>query len=75
MANLVAESVGNKGQLSLLVEAICRDFRQHNKKYQWFYPNYSAVSDEHPQRLLKNQGSNFENKVEFSGMLGEYFTC
>ena len=26
MANLVAESGGNKGQLSLLVEAICRDF-------------------------------------------------
>jgi hypothetical protein len=29
MANLVAESGGNKGQLSQLVEAICRDFRQH----------------------------------------------
>ena len=27
MANLVAESGGNKGQLSNLVEAICRDFR------------------------------------------------
>ena len=26
MANLVAESGGNKGQLSHLVEAICRDF-------------------------------------------------
>ena len=25
MANLVADSGGNKGQLSLLVEAICRD--------------------------------------------------
>ena len=31
MANLVAESGGNKGQLSYLVEAICRDFRLHNK--------------------------------------------
>ena len=31
MANLVAESGGNKGQLSLLVEAICRDFRQHDE--------------------------------------------
>ena len=26
MANLVADSGGNKGQLSNLVEAICRDF-------------------------------------------------
>ena len=31
MANIVADSGGNKGQLSLLVEAICRDFRQHDK--------------------------------------------
>ena len=31
MANLVAESGGNKGQLSHLIEAICRDFRQHNE--------------------------------------------
>lgn len=31
MANLVAESGGNKGQLSHLVEAICRDFRVHDK--------------------------------------------
>ena len=31
MANLVAESGGNKGQLSLLVEAICRDFRLHDE--------------------------------------------
>ena len=30
MANLVADSGGNKGQLSLLVEAICRDFRAHD---------------------------------------------
>ena len=30
MANLVAESGGNKGQLSHLIEAICRDFRQHD---------------------------------------------
>ncbi len=30
MANLVAESGGNKGQLSQLVEAICRDFRHHD---------------------------------------------
>ena len=32
MANLVAKSGDNKGQLSTcLVEAICRDFRQHDK--------------------------------------------
>ena len=31
MANLVAESGGNKGQLSHLIEAICRDFRQHDE--------------------------------------------
>ncbi|MCQ2298952.1 MAG: hypothetical protein MJZ81_02355 [Bacteroidales bacterium] len=30
MANLVAESGGNKGQLSNLVEALCRDFRTHD---------------------------------------------
>ena len=32
MANLVAESGGNKGQFSNLVEAICRDFRQHDEE-------------------------------------------
>ena len=31
MANLVTESGGNKGQLSTLVDAICRDFRQHDE--------------------------------------------
>ena len=30
LANLVAESGAGKGQLSALVEAICRDFRQHD---------------------------------------------
>ena len=40
MANLVAESGGNKGQLTDLTEAICRDFRQHdepemNKLREW----------------------------------------
>ena len=32
MANLVAESGGNKGQLTNLVNAICRDFMKHNKE-------------------------------------------
>ncbi len=31
MANLVGDSGCNKGQLSYLVEAICRDFRQHDE--------------------------------------------
>ena len=30
MANLVSDTGGNKGQLSLLVEAICRDFYAHD---------------------------------------------
>ena len=32
MANLVAESGGNKGHFSNLVEAICRDFRHHDEE-------------------------------------------
>ena len=32
MGHLVAESGGNKGQLSDLVEAICRDFRLHDEE-------------------------------------------
>ncbi len=32
MANLVSDTGGNKGQLSLLVEAICRDFRAHDEE-------------------------------------------
>ncbi len=31
VANLVADSSSNKGQLSHLVEAICRDFRVHDE--------------------------------------------
>ena len=31
-AALIADSAGNKGQLGLLVEAICRDFMKHNKE-------------------------------------------
>ena len=52
MANLVAESGGNKGQLSHLVEAICRDFRQHDetelkKLVDW-------------QKQMKTKGANKE---------------
>ena len=52
MANLVAESGGNKGQLSYLVEAICRDFRQHDEEelkrlVEW-------------QKQMKTRGANKE---------------
>jgi hypothetical protein len=52
MANLVAESGGNKGQLSQIVEAICRDFREHDeaelrKLVEW-------------SRLTKTKGANKE---------------
>ena len=52
MANLVAESGGNKGQLSNLVEALCHDFRTHDemelkKLVEW-------------QRQIKTRGSNKE---------------
>ena len=50
MANLVAESGGNKGQLSYLIEAICRSFRAHDeeelkKLVEW-------------QKLVKTKGAN-----------------
>ena len=52
MAHLVAESGGNKGQLSQIVEAICRDFRAHDdeelkKLVEW-------------QKQVKTKGSNKE---------------
>ena len=55
MAHLVAESGGNKGQLSYLVEALCRDFRQHDeaelkKLVEW-------------QKTVKTKGANKEKPV------------
>ena len=55
MAHLVAESGGNKGQLSYLVEALCRDFRQHDetelkKLVSW-------------QKQAKTKGANKEKPV------------
>ena len=55
MAHLVAESGGNKGQLTNLVEAICRDFRQHDegelkKLVEW-------------QKLVKTKAANKEKPV------------
>ena len=55
LAHLVAESGGNKGQLSHLVEAICRDFRQHDdaemkKLVEW-------------QKQIKSKGANKEKPL------------
>jgi hypothetical protein len=55
MANLVADSGGNKGQLSHIVEAICMDFRQHDeaeleKLLEW-------------QKQMKSKGANKEKPV------------
>ena len=52
MANLVADSGAGKGQLSGLVEAICRDFRQHDdeelmKLVEW-------------QKMMKTKSANKE---------------
>jgi len=55
MANLVSESGGNKGQLSCLVDAICRDFLQHDeaelkKLVEW-------------QKAVKTKGANKEKPM------------
>ena len=55
MAHLVADSGNNKGQLGYLVEAICRDFRQHDeeelkKLVEW-------------AKLTKTRGANKEKPV------------
>jgi len=43
MANLVADSGCNKGQLSNLVEAICRDFRQHDSPDQVAHSFFQGI--------------------------------
>ena len=55
MAKLVSESGGNKGQLSNLVEALCRDFRSHDdeelkKLIEW-------------QKQMKTKSANKEKPV------------
>ena len=50
MANLVANSGDNKGQLAPMVEAICRDFRQHDKEEENKYLAW--------QRLENSKGKN-----------------
>ena len=44
MANLVAKSGDNKGQFPPLVEAICRDFRQHDKAEEDKYREWQKLS-------------------------------
>ena len=56
MANLVADSGDNKGQLAPIVEAICRDFRQHDKEEEQKYQAW--------QKLEKSKGSNQAKPVE-----------
>jgi hypothetical protein len=56
MANLVAKSGDNKGQLSPLVEAICRDFRQHDKSEEDKYREW--------QKLEKSKGNNQTKPME-----------
>ncbi len=55
MANLVAESGGNKGQLSNLVEALCHDFRAHDEMEQKKLVEW--------QRQVKTCSSNKERPV------------
>ena len=55
MANLVGDSGCNKGQLSYLVEAINRDFRQHDEAEMAEYPP-----------LLVNRCHLFQNNRLFS---------
>lgn len=49
-AACVANCGDNKGQLTPLVEAICRDFRQHDKEEENKYQSW--------QKLEKTKGSN-----------------
>ena len=48
MANLVAKSGDNKGQFSPLVEAICRDFRQHDKAEEDRYLEWQKINKTEP---------------------------
>ena len=56
MANLVAHSGDNKGQLSPVVEAICRDFRRHDKEEEDKYQEW--------QRLENAKGKNQKSSLE-----------
>ena len=53
MANLVAKSGDNKGQYPILVEAICRDFRQHDKAEEDKYREWQSISKTEPNNKKK----------------------
>ena len=53
MANLVAESGGNKGQLSGLVEAICRDFHLHDEELKKLVEWQKQVKTKGTNKALK----------------------
>ena len=53
MANLVANSGDNKGQLAPIVEAICRDFRQHDKEEEDKYREWQKLSKTEPSNKKK----------------------
>ena len=53
MANLVANSGDNKGQLAPLVEAICRDFRKHDKEEENRFLEWQRLSKTEPNNKKK----------------------
>lgn len=53
MANLVGKSGDNKGQYPILVEAICRDFRQHDKAEEDKYREWQSLSKTEPNNKKK----------------------
>ena len=53
MTNLVAKSGENKGQFSPLVEAICRDFRQHDKAEEDKYLEWQKLNKTEPNNKRK----------------------
>ena len=61
MANLVANSGDNKGQLSPVVEAICRDFRQHDEEEDNKYQEWQRLENS----KSKNQKSSLEPIIAY----------
>ena len=53
MANLVANSGDNKGQLAPLVDAICRDFRKHDKEEENRFLEWQRLSKTEPDNRKK----------------------
>ena len=55
MANLVAKSGDNKGQLTTIAKAICRDFRQHDKAEEDKYWEWQSLSKTEPEAASSSQ--------------------